>query len=61
MRIDGAIRGHIDGNITGVIHAVVKGNVSAFIENGDVTMMDEEPYDTSAKESDFYYSEGEEN
>lgn len=60
MRIDGAIRGHIDGNITGVIHAVVKGNVSAFIENGDVTMMDEEPYDTSAKESDFYYSEGEE-
>ncbi|SEG24113.1 Predicted exporter protein, RND superfamily [Butyrivibrio sp. Su6] len=61
MRIDGAIRGHIDGNVTGVIHAVVKGNVSAFIENGDVTMMDEEPYDTSAKESDFYYSEGEEN
>ncbi|WP_022776184.1 efflux RND transporter permease subunit [Butyrivibrio sp. AE2015] len=61
MRIDGAIRGHIDGNITGVVHAVVKGNVSAFIENGDVTMMDEEPYDTSAKESDFYYSEGEEN
>ena len=61
MRIDGAIRGHIDGNITGVIHAVVKGNVSAFIENGDVTMMDEEPYDTNAKESDFYYSEGEEN
>jgi predicted RND superfamily exporter protein len=61
MRIDGAIRGHVDGNITGVIHAVVKGNVSAFIENGDVTMMDEEPYDTSAKESDFYYSEGEEN
>ena len=61
MRIDGAIRGHIDGNVTGVIHAVVKGNVSAFIENGDVTMMDEEPYDTSAKESEFYYSEGEEN
>ncbi|SFP93629.1 Predicted exporter protein, RND superfamily [Butyrivibrio proteoclasticus] len=61
MRIDGAISGHIDGNITGVIHAVVKGNVSAFVENGDVTMMDEEPYDTGAKESEFYYSEGEEN
>ena len=61
MRIDGAIRGHIDGNITGVIHAVVKGNVSAFIENGDVTMMDEEPFDTSAENVEFYYSEGEEN
>ncbi len=60
MRIDGAIRGHIDGNIVGVIHGVVKGNVSAYIDNGNVTMMDDESFD-SATATEFYYTEGEEN
>jgi predicted RND superfamily exporter protein len=41
MRIDGVVRGHIDGNITGVVHAVVRGNVSAYIENDNVKMLDE--------------------
>ena len=60
MRIDGAIRGHIDGNIVGVIHGVVKGNVSAYIDIGNVTMMDDESFDSSTA-TEFYYTEGEEN
>ena len=42
MRIDGIVRGHIDGNVTGVMHAVVRGNVSAFIESGDVKTLEDE-------------------
>ena len=41
MRIDGLVRGHIDGNINGVIHATLKGNVSAYVESGDIEMIDE--------------------
>ena len=41
MRIDGFVRGHIDGNINGVIHATLKGNVSAYVESGDIEMIDE--------------------
>ena len=41
MRIDGLVRGHIDGNINGVIHATLKGNVSAYVESGDIKMIDE--------------------
>ncbi len=54
MRIDGIVRGHIDGNVTGVFHGVVKGKVSAFIESGDVQMLEDEE---AAK--NFYYTEGE--
>ncbi len=42
MRIDGVVRGHIDGTINGVVHGTVKGNVSAYIENGDIKMIDED-------------------
>ena len=41
MRIDGVVRGHIDGHIVGVVHAVVRGNVNAYIENDSVQMLDE--------------------
>jgi uncharacterized membrane protein YdfJ with MMPL/SSD domain len=41
MRIDGVVRGHINGNIVGVVHAVVKGDVNAYIESDSVSMMDE--------------------
>ena len=41
MRIDGLVRGHIDGNINGVIHATLKGNVSAYVESGDIEMIEE--------------------
>ena len=57
MRIDGFIRGRVEGNVTGIIHAVVKGDVSAYIENGDITPMEDEPID--AVHSEFYYTEGE--
>ena len=57
MRIDGFIRGRVEGNVTGVIHAVVKGDVSAYIENGDITPMEDEPID--AENAEFYYTEGE--
>ena len=41
MRIDGVVRGHIDGNIVGVVHAVVKGNVNAYIESDGMQMIDD--------------------
>ena len=39
VRIDGMVRGHISGTVTGTMHALVKGNVSAFVEAGDVTTL----------------------
>ena len=42
MRIDGFVRGRIEGNVDGVVHATVKGNVSAYIDNEDITMISEE-------------------
>ena len=42
MRIDGLVRGRIDGTVNGVVHATVKGNVSAYIDNGNVEMLDDE-------------------
>ncbi|WP_026652222.1 MMPL family transporter [Butyrivibrio proteoclasticus] len=42
MRIDGMVRGKINGTITGIVHGVVKGEVSAFIDNGNVEILDED-------------------
>ncbi len=43
MRIDGAVRGHIDGNIVGTMHAVVRGSISAFIDNNSITELSDDP------------------
>ena len=43
MRIDGAVRGHIDGNIVGTMHAVVRGSISAFIDNNNITELSNDP------------------
>lgn len=54
MRIDGMVRGRINGTITGVVHGVVKGEVSAFIDNGQVEMLDEKKTDNlKADDEDF--------
>ena len=47
MRIDGLVRGHIVGNINGVVHAVFKGNISAYVENSDIRMLDDEGLNTA--------------
>ena len=49
MRIDGAVRGRISGNVTGVMHAVVRGEISAYIDNGDVQMLDDGENEEGAK------------
>ncbi|SCY70656.1 efflux RND transporter permease subunit [Butyrivibrio sp. INlla14] len=41
MRIDGLIRGHVDGNLYGTFHGIVKGKINAFIDNNDVKELDE--------------------
>ncbi len=57
MRIDGFVRGRIEGNVTGIVHGVVKGKVSAYIENGDITSMEDDTVDV--ENGEFYYTEGE--
>lgn len=42
VRVDGAIRGHINGTVTGTMSAIVRGEVSAFIEAGNMRVVDEE-------------------
>lgn len=41
MRVDGVVRGHINGTVTGVFHGIVKGDISAYVEAGDVTPLSE--------------------
>ena len=41
-RIDGKIRGHIDGTVVGTMHAVVKGNISAYLETGEINALTDE-------------------
>ena len=41
MRIDGMVRGRINGSVTGVMHAIVRGDISAFIDNKDIHPLDE--------------------
>ena len=33
-----------DGTVTGTMNAIIKGNVSAYVEAGDVTQLTEEEY-----------------
>ncbi len=42
MRVDGIVRGHINGNVMGTMHAVVRGDISAYVEAGDITPLSEE-------------------
>jgi len=61
VRVDGMVRGKINGQVTGVMHAVIMGDVSAFVEAGDMTKLPEgeildldQAYIDSETEADFY-------
>ena len=41
IRVDGAIRGHINGTVTGNMSAIIRGDVSAFIDSGNLEVIDE--------------------
>lgn len=43
VRVDGAIRGHINGTVTGTMSAIVRGDVSAFIEAGNMEVIEQDP------------------
>ena len=43
IRVDGAIRGHINGTVTGTMSAIVRGDVSAFIEAGNMEVIEQDP------------------
>ncbi len=36
VRVDGRIHGQVSGTITGTVHAVIKGQVDAFVQSGEV-------------------------
>lgn len=42
MRVDGIVRGRINGNVTGTMHAVIRGDISAYVEAGDITPLSED-------------------
>jgi uncharacterized membrane protein YdfJ with MMPL/SSD domain len=42
IRVDGAIRGQINGTVTGTMTAIVRGSVSAFIDAGNMEVIDEQ-------------------
>ena len=44
VKVDGLVRGRIEGTVTGTMNAIVRGNVSACVEAGDVTQLTEEEY-----------------
>ena len=37
MRIDGMVRGNVEGVFTGYMRGIVRGNLNAFVENGELT------------------------
>ncbi|MBQ6128088.1 MAG: MMPL family transporter, partial [Lachnospiraceae bacterium] len=39
LRVDGAISGHINGNVTGTMSAIVRGEVSAFIDSSNLEVL----------------------
>lgn len=41
IRVDGAIRGHVNGTVTGTMSAIIRGDVSAFIDSGNLEVLDE--------------------
>ncbi len=51
VRIDGALRGTIRGTVTGTMHATVRGDVSAYVETGDIRMIPEDGAEDPAMKS----------
>lgn len=45
MRIDGMINGRINGTVNGIFHGIVRGDVSAFVDNKNISEIDEDPAD----------------
>jgi len=41
MRVDGMVRGHINGTVVGTMHAFVRGDLSAYVDTGDAKEIDE--------------------
>ena len=37
MRVDGMVRGNVEGVFTGYMRGIVRGNINAFVENGELT------------------------
>ena len=42
MRVEGMVRGNIDGVFTGYMRGIVRGNLNAFVENGELTELSEQ-------------------
>ena len=42
MRVEGMVRGNVDGVFTGYMRGIVRGNLNAFVENGELTELNEE-------------------
>ena len=42
MRVEGMVRGNVDGVFTGYMRGIVRGNLNAFVEYGELTELDEE-------------------
>ncbi len=42
IRVDGAISGHINGQVTGTMSAIIRGDVSAFIDSGNLEVLNED-------------------
>ena len=42
IRVDGAIRGQVNGTVTGTMTAIIRGSVSAFIDAGNMEVIDEQ-------------------
>ncbi len=42
IRVDGAIRGHINGTVTGTMTAIIRGDVSAFVETENFEVLEED-------------------
>ena len=42
MRVEGIVRGNIEGVFTGYMRGIVRGNLNAFVENGELSELNEE-------------------
>ena len=42
MRVEGMVRGNVNGVFTGYMRGIVRGNLNAFVENGELTEIDSE-------------------
>ena len=57
IRVDGAIRGHVNGTVTGTMSAIIRGDVSAFIESGNLEVIDEDKDPENEKKEEIYENE----